>query len=106
VPIYGESQVPVHGESQVPLSSQSQVLDMGESQMPHEGDVAMLGLDQLAPDSPQDMLSDDDQQPPPAERVGVEHAGDPGTQRIQTDQIWLMGKYIFILSLKLILCYQ
>jgi hypothetical protein len=64
--------------------------------MPHEGDFAMLGPDQLAPDSPQDMLSDDDQQPPPGEGVGEEHAGDPGTQGIQTDQIRLMGKYIFI----------
>jgi hypothetical protein len=37
----------------------------------------MLGPEQLAPDSPQDMLSDDDQQPPSAEGVGEEHAGDP-----------------------------
>jgi len=76
------------GESQVPLS--------GESQMPREGDVAMLGSDHLAPSSPQDMLSDDDQQPPPAEGVAEEHVGDPATQGIQTDQIRLMGKYIFI----------
>jgi len=34
------------------LSGESQVPDMGESQMPYEGDVAMLGPDQLAPDSP------------------------------------------------------
>jgi hypothetical protein len=61
------------------------ICHVGGSQMPHEGDVAMLGPDQLAPDSPQDMLSDDDQQPPPAEGVGEEHAGDPATQRIQTD---------------------
>jgi len=36
----------------------------------------MLGTDQLAPDSPQDMLSDDDQQPPPTGGVGEEVAGD------------------------------
>jgi hypothetical protein len=92
----GESQVPLSGESQVPLSEESQVPDLGESQMPREGDVAMLGSDQLAPSSPQDMLSDDDQQPPPAEGVAEEHVGDPATQGIQTDQIRLMGKYIFI----------
>jgi hypothetical protein len=65
------------GESQVPLSGESQVPDLGESQMPPEGDVAILGSDQLAPDSPQDMGSNDDQQPPPADGVGEEHAGDP-----------------------------
>jgi hypothetical protein len=59
-----EIQVPLSGESHVPLSGDSQVPDMGESLIPHEGNVAMLGPDQLAPDSPQDMLSDDDQQPP------------------------------------------
>jgi hypothetical protein len=91
-----ESQVLVYGGSQVQLSGESQVPDMGESQMPHKGDVAMLDLVQLAPDSPQDMLSGDNQQPPPAEGVGEEHAGDPAPQRIQTDQIQLMGKYIFI----------
>jgi hypothetical protein len=64
--------------------------------MPPKGDVAMLGPDQLALDSPQDMLSDDDHQPLPAKGVGEEHAGDPATQRIQIDQIRLMGKYIFI----------
>jgi hypothetical protein len=88
--------MPLSRESLVPLSGESHVPDMGESQMPHEGDVAMLGPDQLAPDSPQDMFSDDDQQPPLAEGVGEEHAGDPATQCIQTDQIRLMGKYIFI----------
>jgi hypothetical protein len=77
VPVYGESQVPLSGGSQVPLSSESQLPDIRESQMPHEGDVAMLDPDQLVPDSPHDMLSDDDQQPPPAEGVGEEHAGDP-----------------------------
>jgi hypothetical protein len=51
--------------------------DMRESQMPHEGDVVMLSPDQLAPDSPQDMLSDNDQQPSPAEGVSEEHVGDP-----------------------------
>jgi hypothetical protein len=45
--------------------------------MPHEGDVVMLSPDQLAPDSPQDMLSDNDQQPSPAEGVSEEHVGDP-----------------------------
>jgi hypothetical protein len=80
----------------VPLSGESHGPDLEESQMPHKGDFSMLGLDQLAPDSPQNMLLDDDQQPPPGEGVGEEHADDPTTQRIQTDQIWLMGKYIFI----------
>jgi hypothetical protein len=56
----------------------------------------MLGPDQLAPNSPQDMVSDDDQEPSLAEGVGEEDAGDPATHRIQTDQIRLMGKYIFI----------
>jgi hypothetical protein len=44
------------------------------------------------------MLSDDDHhdEPHPAEGVGEEHPGDPATERIQTDQIRLMGKYIFI----------
>jgi hypothetical protein len=55
----------------------------------------MLGTDQLAPDSPQDMLSDDDQQPPPAGGVGEEVTGDPATQHIDIEQIQLMGKYIF-----------
>jgi hypothetical protein len=48
--------------------------------MPHEGDFAMSGPDQLAPDSPQDMLSDDDQQPPLGEGVAEEHASEPVTQ--------------------------
>jgi hypothetical protein len=51
-------------------------------QIPHEGDVAMLGPDHLAFDSPQDMLSEDDEQLPPAGGVGEEGAGDPATQRI------------------------
>jgi hypothetical protein len=94
-PLSGQSQVPISGESQVPLSDKSQMSDLGGSQILHEGDVAMLGTDQLAPDSPQDMLSDDDQQPPPARGVGEEVVGDPATQHIQIDQIRLMGKYIF-----------
>jgi hypothetical protein len=65
----------------VPLVGESEEPDLGESQMPHEGDFGMLGLNQLAPDSPQDMLSDDDQQPSPVKGVGEEHAGDPA----QTD---------------------
>jgi hypothetical protein len=69
--------VPLSGESHVPLSDESQVPNLGGSQMPHEGDVEILGPDQLAPNSPQDMLSDDDQQPPPAKGVDEEHAGDP-----------------------------
>jgi hypothetical protein len=64
--------------------------------MPHKGDFTMLGLDQSPPDSPHDILSNDDQQPPPGEGVGEEHADDLATQRIQTEQIRLMGKYIFI----------
>jgi hypothetical protein len=96
VPVSRESQVPVYGESQVPISGENQVPDTGESQMPHEGDGAMLDPEQLAPDSPQDMILDDDQQPPSADGVGEEHAGDPATHHIQTDQIQLMGKYIFI----------
>jgi len=59
----------------MPLSGESQGPDLGESQMPHEGDFAMLGPNQSPPDRLHDMLSDDDQ---------------------QTDQIQLMGKYIFI----------
>jgi hypothetical protein len=101
VPLYRESQVPLYGESQVPLSGESQVPDTRESQMPNEGDGAMLDPEQLAPDqlatdSPHDMISDDDQQPPLADGVGEEHAGDLATDHIQTDQIRLMGKYIFI----------
>jgi hypothetical protein len=76
-PGHVESQMPLFGESQVPLSGESQMLDLGGSQSTHEEDVAMLGTDQLAPDNPQDMLSDDDQQPPLAGRVGEEVAGDP-----------------------------
>jgi hypothetical protein len=72
-----ECQMPLSGESQVPLSGESQMPDLGGSHSTHEEDVAMLGTDQLAPDSPQDMLSDDDQQPPPAGGVGEEVAGDP-----------------------------
>jgi hypothetical protein len=95
VPLSGESQVPISRKSQVPLSGESQMPDLGGSQILHEWDVAMLGTDQLALDSPQDMLSDDDQQPPPAGGVGKEVAGDPATQHIHIDQIRLMGKYIF-----------
>jgi len=69
--------VPISGESQVPLSCESQMPDLGGSQILHERDVAMLGPDQLAPDSPQDMLSNDDQQPPPVGGVGEEVVGDP-----------------------------
>jgi hypothetical protein len=76
-PSPGESQVPYFMESQVPLSGESQVSDFEESQMPPEGDVTVLSSDQLAPDSPQDMLSDDDQQPPPEDGVDEEHASDP-----------------------------
>jgi hypothetical protein len=90
----GESQVPISGESQVPLFGENQMPDLG-GQIPYEGDVAMLDPDQLAPDSPQDILSDDDLQPPPAEGGGEEVVDDPVTQRIQIDQILLMGKYIF-----------
>jgi hypothetical protein len=71
------SQAPISGESQVSLAGESQGPDLRESQMPHEGDFAMLGPDQLAPNSPQDMLSDDDQQPPLGEGVGEEHVGNP-----------------------------
>lgn len=35
----------------------------------------MLGPNQLAPDGPQDMVSDDDQHPPLAKGVGEEHTG-------------------------------
>jgi hypothetical protein len=77
VPLSGESQVLISRESQVLLSNESQMPDLGGSQIIHEGDVAMLGTDQLARDSPQDMLSDDDQQSPPAGGVGEEVAGDP-----------------------------
>jgi len=86
MPAPGESQAPILGESQVPLSRESQALDLGDNQMPHEGDFAMLGPDQSPLDSPHDMLSDDDQQPPPGEGVGEEHADDPATQCIQTDR--------------------
>jgi hypothetical protein len=44
--------MPLSGESQVSLAGESQMPDLGGSQLPHEGDVAMLGLDDLAPDSP------------------------------------------------------
>jgi hypothetical protein len=47
--------------------------------MPQEGDFAMLGPNHLPHDSPHDMLSDDDQQPPSGEGVGEEHADDPAT---------------------------
>jgi hypothetical protein len=77
MPALAESHSQAPGESQVPLSGESQVPSLGESQMPHEEDSTMFGSDQLAPDSPQDMLSDDDQQPPPTEGVGEEHTGDP-----------------------------
>jgi hypothetical protein len=73
----GGSQAPISGETQVPLSGESHGSDLGESQMPHVGDFVML-----APDSPEDMLSDDDQQPPQGEGVGEEHARDPATQCI------------------------
>jgi hypothetical protein len=76
-PGHVESQMPLSGESQVPLSGESQMPDVGGSQSTHEEDVAMLGTDELAPDSPQDMDSDDDQQPPPVGGVGEEVAGDP-----------------------------
>jgi hypothetical protein len=69
--------VPLSGESQVPLAGESQMLDLGGSQLPHEGDIVMLGADDLAPDSPQDMLSEDDEQPPLVGGVGEEVAGDP-----------------------------
>lgn len=55
----------------------------------------MLGIDKLAPDSPQNMLSDDDQQPLPAGGVGEEVASDSATQYIEIEHIRLMGKYIF-----------
>jgi len=91
------------GESQVLLSGESQVPDMGESQMPHEGDVQMSDHDQLAPNSPQDMLSDDDQQPPLAEGVGEKHTGDPA----HTDRLDSVDGLVHVYtSLKLILCYQ
>jgi hypothetical protein len=76
-PGHVESQMPLPGESQMPLSGESQMPDVGGSQSTHEEDVAMLGTDQLALDSPQGMDSDDDQQPPPAGEVGEEVAGDP-----------------------------
>jgi hypothetical protein len=72
-----EGQVPILAENQVPLFGESQGPDLRESQMPHEWDFMTLGLDQSSPDSPHDMLSDDDQQPPPKEGVDEEHADDP-----------------------------
>lgn len=80
------------------LAGESQMPNLGGSQLPHEGDVTMLGPDDLVPDSPQDMGSEDDEQPPPAGRVAEEVTGDTGdtaTQLIGIDQIRLMGKYIF-----------
>ncbi|XP_062171470.1 uncharacterized protein LOC133877245 isoform X2 [Alnus glutinosa] len=91
MPLSGESQMPLSGESQMPLSGESQMPDVGGSQSTHEEDVAMLGTDQLAPGSPQDMDSDDDQQNPQAGGVGEEVAGDPATQHIRIEQIRLMG---------------
>jgi hypothetical protein len=88
MPATGVRQMPALGESQGPVP--------GESQMPHEGDLPILGPNQSPFDSPHDMHSNNDQQSPPGEGVGEEHADDPATQRIQTDQIRLMGKYIFI----------
>jgi hypothetical protein len=64
--------------------------------MPYEGNFAMLGPDQSPPNGPQGMSPDIGQQPPPGEGVGEDRADDPATQRIQPDQIQLMGKYIFI----------
>jgi hypothetical protein len=94
-PGHVESQMPLSGESQMPLPGESQMPDVGGSQSTHDEDVAMLGTDQLAPDSPQGMDSDDDEQPPPDGEVGEEVAGDPATQHIGIGQIRLMGKYIF-----------
>jgi len=51
-PGHVESQMPLPGESHVPLSGESQMPDLGGSQSTYEEDVAMLGTDQLAPDSP------------------------------------------------------
>jgi hypothetical protein len=61
--------------------------------MPNEGNFVMLGPDQSPSDSPYDMPSnDDDQRPPLREGVGEERTDDPATQRIEPDQIRLMGK--------------
>jgi hypothetical protein len=98
MPTPGGSQRPDPRESQRPISGENQGPDLGESQMPHEGDFAMLGPDQSPPDSPQDMPPDEGQQPPLGEGVGEENADDPATQRIQLDQIRLMGKYIYIIK--------
>jgi hypothetical protein len=76
-PTLGGSQAQTSGETQMPLFGESQGPDLRESQMPHEWDFMTLGLDQSSPDSPHDMLSDDDQQPPPKEGVDEEHADDP-----------------------------
>jgi hypothetical protein len=85
----GESQVPLSGESQVPLFGESQMPDLGGSQIPHEGDVAMLGPDHLAPRICfQRMMSSLPQ------REGLVRRSQ-ATQRIQIDQSRLMGKYIF-----------
>jgi hypothetical protein len=59
-PTLGGSQAQTSGETQMPLFGESQGPDLGESQMPPKGDFVMLGTDQLAPDSPQNMVSDDD----------------------------------------------
>jgi hypothetical protein len=61
MPEPGRSQMPALGESQGPATVESQALISGESQMPHDGDFMTLGPDQSPPDSPHDMLSDDDQ---------------------------------------------
>lgn len=91
----GLRQSPLSGGSQVPLAGESQVPDLGGSQLPHEGDVAVLGTDDVVPNSPQDMGSEDDEQPPPAGGISEEVVGDPATQLIGIGQIRLMGKYIF-----------
>jgi hypothetical protein len=77
MPALGDKHMLDLGESQVLISREGQGSDLGKSQMPHEGDFAMLGLAQSPPDSPQDMHSKEDQQPPPGEGVGEEHADDP-----------------------------
>jgi len=59
------------------LSGDNQGPNLGESQMPYDGDFTMLGPDQLPPNSPQDMPSNNNQQPPQWEGVGEEHADDP-----------------------------
>jgi hypothetical protein len=81
------------GESQVPLSGESQMPDLGGARFPMRGTLRCWVPSSWPPIAPRICFQMMTNSLP--RRKGLARSTQ-ATQRIQTDQIRLMGKYIFI----------